>query len=80
MKTGSLNVLRSPAICWSLCGLFAFLIVIWQLVDVVPYPNRYRDYVLGTVAFGGGTILFFLLARRAGKKARHKAPDDRKAA
>ena len=61
---------ESPAICWSLCGLSAFLTVIWQLVDVVPYPNMNRDLVLGTLAFGGATILFFLLARRAGSKTK----------
>jgi hypothetical protein len=64
MKAGESKTLLSPAVCWSLCAFFAVLSVMWQFVDVVPYPNRNRDYILGTLALCGATALFFMMARR----------------
>ena len=68
MKTGTFKIWRSPLICWSLFVLFTALTIIWQLADVKPYPNMRRDYVIGTVAFVGATLVFLLLARRAAKQ------------
>lgn len=68
MKAGTLKVWQSPAICWSCCILFAALTLIWQVVDVKPYPNMQRDYLLGTVAFGAATVLFLFLAFRARRR------------
>jgi hypothetical protein len=65
MKTNDSKRRLSPAICWSLCAFFAVITILWQFVDVVPYPNMNRDYVLGTLLFSGVTVLFLLLARMA---------------
>lgn len=67
MSIGDFRVWRSPAVCWWLFALFAVLTIIWQLVDVKPYPNMYRDWLIGTIVFGGASAVSFILARRARK-------------
>jgi hypothetical protein len=70
MKTGALKVWHSSVICWSICVLFGVLSILWQVVTVKPYPDMERDYFIGTIAFGIGTLLFFGLALRARRRNR----------
>jgi hypothetical protein len=59
----------SPIICWSLCGLFSFLFIIYQLVDVVPYPQMKRDWVIGSLVLAGAALGFLWLALASHRKA-----------
>ena len=65
MKTGDFRFWHSRIICWWLFALFAVLTIIWQLIDVKPYPHMNRDFLTGTIVLGGLTVGFFILARRA---------------
>jgi hypothetical protein len=67
MKVKVSRIWRSPVICWSLCVLFTVLTIMWQLVDVKPYPGMRRDYLTGTVLFAAAAIAFLVLARRVAK-------------
>jgi len=58
-------------VCWSLFVLFAVLDLLWQFVDVKPYPNEHRDWLIGTVVLTGGAAMFFVLALIA-TKAQHR--------
>lgn len=53
---------RSPIICWALFVLFSFMFVIYQLVDVVPYPHMRRDWLIGSLIIGGAALGFLWLA------------------
>jgi hypothetical protein len=59
---------RSPIILWSVFTLSITLTVIWCLVDVKPYPGMFRDWLIGTVAFGGTAAMSFVLALRSRQK------------
>ena len=65
MKTGSFKIWRSPLSCWLLFGLFAFLLLVWQFVDVKPY--RRGEAIIGTAAFGAAAIVFLIFALRSSK-------------
>ena len=65
MKIGTFKIWRSPLSCWLLFGLFAFLLLVWQFVDVKPY--RGGEAIIGTAAFGAAAIAFLLLALRSSK-------------
>jgi hypothetical protein len=56
---------RSSPICWAMFVFFAVMSVVWQFVDVKPYPNMYRDYVVGTVCLSAATGFFLVLALRS---------------
>ena len=53
-----------------MCVLFGVLTICWQLVDVKPYPNMQRDYLVGTIGFGVASALFLILALRARRRIR----------
>jgi hypothetical protein len=69
MNTGNLRFWHSSIVCWALFAFFAVLTLIWQdpLGDVRQYPNKKRDDLVGTMAFGGLATGFFILARKAKK-------------
>jgi hypothetical protein len=72
MKIAASKFWRLPIFYWCLFALFVYLTVIWQLVDVKPYPNMYRDEIVGTVLFGSGALASFILACRAKRRKREK--------
>ena len=62
MKLGTLKVWQSQAVCWSICAIFGVLTLVWQVLDVKPYPHMQRDYLIGTIGFGAAAVLFLVLA------------------
>jgi hypothetical protein len=68
MSVGDFRLWRSPAVCWWSFALFAVLTITWQLVDVKPYPNMYRDWLVGTLVFGAAAVASFVLACRAKRR------------
>jgi hypothetical protein len=52
---------RSPWVLWALFIFFAALTVAVQFVDVKPYPNMLRDYVIFVACSGGAAVVFFYL-------------------
>jgi hypothetical protein len=74
MKIRAFRLWRSPTFYWCLFALFVYLTIIWQLVDVKPYPDMYRDEVVGTAVFGAGALASFILACRA-KRRKHENDD-----
>ena len=62
MSIGDFRFWRSSVVCWTLFGVFAALTTMWQLVDVKPYPHMYRDWLIGTIAWGSATGVFLIFA------------------
>lgn len=56
--------------------LFGALTLALQVVDVKPYPNMKRDYLIGTIGFGVATFLFLLLAIRGRIRCRRREMND----
>jgi apolipoprotein N-acyltransferase len=67
MKIRDLRLWRSPAFFWCMFALSVSLTIIWQLVDVKPYPHMYRDWLVGTIVFGIAAVASFIFACRAKK-------------
>jgi hypothetical protein len=72
MRIRAARFWRSPSLYWCSFALFVYLTVIWQLVDVKPYPSMYRDQIVGTIVFGVGVMGSFLLACRAKRRKQEK--------
>jgi hypothetical protein len=70
MTIGDPRLWRSQIVCWSLCGLFSALAIIWQLADVIPYPNMYRDWLIGTLLLRASAVAAFACAVRARKRTK----------
>ena len=70
MKIGNFRLWRSPAVCWWSFSLFSVLTVIWQVVDVKPYPDMQRDWLVLTSVCGIAAFVFFVLGIRATRQRR----------
>jgi hypothetical protein len=72
MRIGDFRVWRSTTVCWGLFALFVVLTIIWQLIDVKPYANMHRDWLIGTIVFSCASAVSFIFARRARKWSNKK--------
>ncbi len=62
----------SPIIRWTLFGLFSFLFIVYQLVEVVPYPQMKQDWMIGSLIFGSTALGFLWLELSAQRKIRQR--------
>jgi hypothetical protein len=67
MKIEDFRLWRSPAVCWWSFALFSVVTFIVQVVDVIPYPDMERDWLILMIG-GAASSLFLLLAIRATKQ------------
>ena len=67
-NTGDSKLWRSPIVCWWLFFLFSVLTIICQVVDVKPYPNMQRDWLINTAVSGGLALVFLILGIRANRQ------------
>jgi hypothetical protein len=71
MKMGNFSLWRSRAVCWWSFALFSALTIVWQFIDVKPYPHMQRDLAILTGGCATAALLFLILAVRATRKREH---------